>query len=99
VKGRHVFGFHRRQGHGTAIVVVPRLIAGLLAGVHEAPLGEVVWQDTQLLVPGIDPHWDWHNVLTGEAVVFTEHNGEPALALAQLLGHCPVALLVAQDRL
>ena len=99
VKGQHVFGFCRAQDHCTAIVVVPRLIAGLLAGVHEAPLGEVVWQDTQLLVPGMNPHWDWHNVLTGEAVVFTEHNGEPALALAQLLGHCPVALLVAQAHL
>ena len=99
VKGQHVFGFCRAQDHCTAIVVVPRLIAGLLAGVHEAPLGEAVWQDTQLLVPGMNPHWDWHNVLTGEAVVFTEHNDEPALALAQLLGHCPVALLVAQAHL
>jgi maltooligosyltrehalose synthase len=70
-----------------------------LAGVHEAPLGEFVWQDTQQLVPGMNPPWDWHNVLTSEAVVFTEHNGKPALALAQLLGHCPVALLVAQAHL
>lgn len=79
--------------------MVPRLIAGLLAGAHEAPLGEAVWQDTHLLVPGINLRWDWRNVLTGEPAVFTEHNGEPALALAQLLGHCPVALLVAQDHL
>jgi (1->4)-alpha-D-glucan 1-alpha-D-glucosylmutase len=97
VKEQHVFGFHRSQGRRAAIVAVPRLIAGLLAGVHGAPLGEAVWQDTQLLVPGINPRWDWRNVLTGEPVIFTEHNGEPALILAQLLGHCPVALLVAQD--
>jgi maltooligosyltrehalose synthase len=99
VKGQHVFGFCRCQGPWAAIVVVPRLIAGLLAGTHEAPLGEAVWQDTQLLVPGMHPQWDWRNVLTGEPVGFTETHGEPALTLAQLLEHCPVALLVAQEHL
>jgi (1->4)-alpha-D-glucan 1-alpha-D-glucosylmutase len=94
-KGQHVFGFSRCQGNRAAIVAVPRLIAGLLAGTHEAPLGEAVWQDTQLLMPDVDPRWDWRNVLTGEPVVFTRDNGQPALALAELLGHCPVALLVA----
>jgi len=95
-KGQYVFGFSRCQGHRAAIVVVPRLIGGLLAGSHEAPLGEAVWQDTRLLVPGIDSCWHWRNVLTGESIVFTEDESQPALALAELLGHCPVALLVAQ---
>lgn len=94
-KCRHVFGFSRCQGDCAAIVVVPRLIAGLLAETHEAPLGEAVWQDTQLLVPGIDPRWHWRNVLTGEPVVFTVDSGQPMLVLAELLAHCPVALLVA----
>jgi (1->4)-alpha-D-glucan 1-alpha-D-glucosylmutase len=98
-KGQYVFGFSRCQGNRAAIVAVPRLLAGLLAGTHEAPLGEAVWQDTQLLMPGVDPHWDWRNVLTGEPVVFTRDNGQPALALAELLGFCPVALLVAQEDL
>jgi maltooligosyltrehalose synthase len=80
-------------------VAVPRLITGLLAGNHDTPLGDAVWQDTQLLVPGIDPHWDWRNVLTGEPVVFTADDGQPTLALAALLKHCPVALLVAQTDL
>jgi (1->4)-alpha-D-glucan 1-alpha-D-glucosylmutase len=99
IKGQYVFGFSRCQGNRAAIVVVPRLIGGLLAGTHDAPLGEAVWQDTQLLTPGIEPHWDWHNVLTGEPAVFTTDDGQPALALAELLGHCPVALLVAQTDL
>jgi (1->4)-alpha-D-glucan 1-alpha-D-glucosylmutase len=94
-KSQYVFGFSRCQGRRAAIVVVPRLIVGLLAGTHEAPLGEAVWQDTRLLVPGIDSRWHWRNVLTGEPVVFTEDDGQPTLALAELLGHCPVALLVA----
>ena len=96
VKGQYVFGFSRCQGNRAAIVAVPRLIGGLLAGTHDAPLGEAVWQDTQLLTPEINPHWDWRNVLTGEPVVFAAADGQPTLALAELLGHCPVALLVAQ---
>jgi maltooligosyltrehalose synthase len=72
------------------------MIGGLLAGTHTTPLGEAVWQDTQLLTPGIDPRWDWHNVLTGEPVAFAADDAQPTLALAELLGHCPVALLVAQ---
>jgi len=95
-KGQYIFGFSRCQGNRAAIVAVPRLIVGLLAGTHKAPLGEAVWQDTRLLVPEIDSRWDWRNVLTGEPVVFAEDNGQPTLALAELFGHCPVALLVAQ---
>ncbi len=95
-QGQYVFGFSRCQGHRAAIVAVPRLIGGLLAGTHDAPLGEAVWQDTRLLVPGVDARWDWRNVLTGEPVVFATDDSQPTLALAELLGHCPVALLVAQ---
>jgi (1->4)-alpha-D-glucan 1-alpha-D-glucosylmutase len=98
-KGQYVFGFSRCQSHCAAIVAVPRLVVGLLAGNHDTPLGEAVWQDTRLLVPGIDPSWDWRNVLTGEPVVFATDDGQPSLALVELLGHCPVALLVAQTNL
>jgi (1->4)-alpha-D-glucan 1-alpha-D-glucosylmutase len=96
IKGQYVFGFSRCQDNRAAIVAVPRLIGGLLAGTHDVPIGEVVWQDTQLLTPGIEPRWNWRNVLTGEPVVFAMDAGQPTLALAELLGHCPVALLVAQ---
>jgi (1->4)-alpha-D-glucan 1-alpha-D-glucosylmutase len=98
-KGQYIFGFGRCQDNRAALVAVPRLIGRLLAGTHEAPLGEAVWQDTRLLVPGIDTRWDWRNVLTGEPVVFATDDGQPTLALAELLGHCPIALLVAQENL
>jgi (1->4)-alpha-D-glucan 1-alpha-D-glucosylmutase len=54
-----------------------------------------VWQDTRLLVPGINPQWHWRNVLTGEPVAFAVDDGQPALAMAELLAHFPVALLMA----
>jgi (1->4)-alpha-D-glucan 1-alpha-D-glucosylmutase len=95
-KAVHVFGFSRRQGERAAIVAVPRLIARLLADSHEAPLGEAVWHDTALHVPGIDAQQTWRHVLTGEPVHMAMEDGQPTLAVADLLAHFPVALLMAQ---
>ena len=61
-----------------------------------APLGEAVWQDTTLLVPDMGPPRPWHNVLTGESVRGAVEEGHTTLAVAQLLAHCPVALLMAE---
>jgi (1->4)-alpha-D-glucan 1-alpha-D-glucosylmutase len=94
----HVFGFVRRQGHQGAIVMLPRLVARLLSDGHEAPLGEAVWHDTRVLVPGAEPQWGWQNVLTGEPVTFACEDGQPTLAVAEVLAHFPVALLVAHHQ-
>jgi (1->4)-alpha-D-glucan 1-alpha-D-glucosylmutase len=95
-KGAHVFGFGRRQGDRTAIVAVPRLIARLREDGHEAPLGEAVWQDTRLCVPGIDPQQAWRHVFTGELVRTGLEDGQPTLAVADLMAQFPVALLMAR---
>jgi (1->4)-alpha-D-glucan 1-alpha-D-glucosylmutase len=95
-KGAHIFAFSRRQGDRTAIVAVPRLIAGLLADSHEPPLGEAVWEDTRLRMPGIDPRQTWRHVFTGEAVRIAMEGGQPTVAVAELLAQFPVALLMAQ---
>jgi (1->4)-alpha-D-glucan 1-alpha-D-glucosylmutase len=95
-KGVHVFGFSRRFGDRTAIVAVPRLIARLLADGHAAPLGEAVWEDTRLRVPGIDPQQTWRHVFTGEPVRMAMEDGQPTLVVAELLAQFPVALLMAQ---
>jgi hypothetical protein len=39
----------------------------------------------------------WHNVYTGEPVTLASEDGQPALAVAEGLAHCPGALLVVQD--
>jgi (1->4)-alpha-D-glucan 1-alpha-D-glucosylmutase len=95
-KGAHVFGFSRRQGDQAAIVAVPRLIARLLANGHQAPLGEAVWQDTRLRMPGINPQQTWRHVFTGEPVRMAMEDGQPTLAVADLMAQFPVALLMAQ---
>jgi (1->4)-alpha-D-glucan 1-alpha-D-glucosylmutase len=96
-KRPHIFGFVRRQGNCGAIVILPRLMARLLSDGQEAPLGEGVWHDTKVLVPGVEPQWSWHNVFTGEPVTFASEDGQPTLAVAEVLAHFPAALLVAQD--
>jgi (1->4)-alpha-D-glucan 1-alpha-D-glucosylmutase len=97
-KGAHIFGFSRRQGDRTAIVAVPRLIAGLLADSHEGPRGGAVWQDTRLRMPDIDPRQTWRHVFTGEPVRIAVEDGQSTVAVAELLAQFPVALLMAQPQ-
>ena len=96
-KRQHVFGFARWQGNHGAIVVVPRLVAGLLQTGQDTPVGKKVWQDTQLLLPRVNPHRAWHNVFTGEPVTMTVQDGFSTVALAETMGHFPVALLMMPE--
>jgi (1->4)-alpha-D-glucan 1-alpha-D-glucosylmutase len=95
-KREHVFGFVRRQGARTVLVVVPRLVARLLQDGHAAPLGEAVWQDTTLRVPGPHQHRGWRNVLTGVPISVAAEDDQTTLAIAELFAHFPMALLVAE---
>jgi (1->4)-alpha-D-glucan 1-alpha-D-glucosylmutase len=95
-KAGHVFGFSRRQGNRAAIVVVPRLIARLLADIHQVPVGEAVWQDTRLRVPGINPQHTWRHVFTGEPIRMAVKDGQATFAVADLMAQFPVALLMVQ---
>src|SRR5579884_3176353 len=85
----NVFGFVRRQGDRWAVAVVPRLLTGLIPGERQLPLGPV-WQDTRLLLPGIDPQARFRNVFTGESASLREEPGGLALPLAEALTHFPV---------
>ena len=100
----HVCGFARQLGHRTVLTVVPRLIAGLMADSSSGPLGADVWRDTCVALPeGSDMTHRYRNVFTGEIVtphakiaVGSQDDVEvqrPVLLLAEILSHCPVALL------
>jgi hypothetical protein len=47
-----------------------------------------------LQLPGANPHQTWHNVFTGASVTLAEIDGSPAVAVAELLTHFPVALCI-----
>jgi (1->4)-alpha-D-glucan 1-alpha-D-glucosylmutase len=96
-KREHLFGFSRRHAGHEAIVVVPRLIGRLLPDGFTMPLGEGIWQDTRLLIEGIDRQRGWRDAFTGELATFSLDEGRPSLRAAELMGHFPVALLVTSE--
>ena len=93
---QHVFGFARRHGNQVAIAVAPRLVTRL-AGLEGLPLGETIWQDTQFLLPGVEPSLKWRNIFTGQEVAASpdEENGS-RLRLSEVFADFPVALLMAR---
>ena len=95
-RGDHVFGFSRRLGDRQAIVAVPRLLTRLVPGPEGLPLGAEVWQNTRLLLPDVEPKLLWHNLFTGETLTCVDPQGQPALSLAEVFAHFPVALLLSQ---
>jgi (1->4)-alpha-D-glucan 1-alpha-D-glucosylmutase len=93
-RAEQVFGFARRRGDVWAVVAVPRLLTRLI-GPGEVPLGPAAWQDTVLLLPGVDPALKLRNVYTGERLAFAEREGKPCLHLAEVFASFPVALFEA----
>jgi (1->4)-alpha-D-glucan 1-alpha-D-glucosylmutase len=87
-KAAHVFAFLRHHGTTAALAVAPRLPAGLVPEGSRPPVGRDVWGDTVLSLPEGFRAGRWENVFTGEALA-----GD-SLALGEVLGAFPVALLV-----
>jgi (1->4)-alpha-D-glucan 1-alpha-D-glucosylmutase len=88
-KAGHLLCFARVAGDSAALVLVPRLVATLLAGEERVPVGPQVWADTAVMLPPELPAARWSNVFTGEVV---ETSADRTLAVAQILGPFPVAL-------
>ena len=85
------------DGGQGVIVVVPRLIAGLLAGRSIPPLGQDVWSETAIVVPGLFSQARLRDVLTGEAVEARELGGGGYhLPVAEILSGFPVAVLATE---
>ena len=87
-KRDHVVAFARRLGEREAIVVVPRLVAGLMKSEPVAPTG-AVWLDTTLIVPGLADETAYRDAFTGSVV----HLNDGGLTLRDILATFPVALL------
>ena len=89
-KADHVVAFIRKDEHASVLVVVPRLVANVLADSNLPPIGSNVWQDTQVLLPGGTVSEKYQNAFTGEAKDIP-HAGS-SIGLSELLAHFPVAL-------
>jgi (1->4)-alpha-D-glucan 1-alpha-D-glucosylmutase len=86
----HAFGFIRRHENTSAIAVVPRLIAGLVPDGDVPPIGERVWGDTRLRLPGPTPRC-YRHALTGVCASVVEGT----LRLADVFSEAPVAIMRA----
>ena len=61
----HVCAFVRRHEGRLAVAAAPRLMTRLVADRRPAA-GAAVWEDTRLLLPGVEPGRRWRNLFTGE---------------------------------
>jgi (1->4)-alpha-D-glucan 1-alpha-D-glucosylmutase len=103
-KANHVVAFERKYEGLTALVIAPRLVAGLINdvgvastengadtdGADNPPLESQIWGDTHVLL-SCNCREKYRNVLTGEAL---EAEGE--VGAAQAFANFPVALFVKE---
>jgi (1->4)-alpha-D-glucan 1-alpha-D-glucosylmutase len=93
LKREHLFAFARIHADQAAVVVVPRLLAGVIEDPTELPVGESVWGDTKVTMPSWKDESPYRNVLTGSRLVTRPDDGRQAIAAAEILRDCPVALM------
>jgi (1->4)-alpha-D-glucan 1-alpha-D-glucosylmutase len=93
VAHKHVCAFSRRLDRQSILTVFPRLITGLNADPSLPPLGAQAWGDTWINVPNGAGTSRYRNLFTDEILVPKEQDGRYVLLLAELLSHCPVALM------
>jgi len=72
-------------------------VAGLTDNGARLPLGQEVWGDTWVALPGGLPEGSYVNVFTGAEVGMTTTTVGPALLVGEILAEFPVALLKAGD--
>jgi (1->4)-alpha-D-glucan 1-alpha-D-glucosylmutase len=95
VRGRHaqhVCAFARVQDDAAAIAIVPRLVEKL-CGAAAAPLGEVAWSDTRVILPDALAA-TYADVFTGASIACA---GEQELPLATACANFPVVLLIREN--
>jgi (1->4)-alpha-D-glucan 1-alpha-D-glucosylmutase len=96
VAGAHrenAVGFVRADDNAAFLTVVPRLTVALTGQRLVPPLGEAIWDDTSLTIPGGTPGEAWRNLLTGETLTTAGPDGRATLAMADVFRILPVALL------
>ncbi len=86
----HIVAIARQSGNTVAIAIAPRFFTSLIQP-GEFPIGEQVWEDTQLELPQGMPS-AWKNAITAETL---QVDGK--VAIGQALKHFPVALLISQS--
>lgn len=92
----HVVAFARTLDEETVIAAVPRLVARFMREPDGFPLGDAVWAETWLTVPGA-PGARFRDRFTGAVLESVARDGRAVLPLAALFACFPVALLERVD--
>lgn len=85
----HIVAFARHEGPSWAITIAPRFFTGLVEVGHY-PLGNGLWQDTRIILPGVTPA-KWNDTISSHEVLAREGH----IRVGEALEHLPVALLVS----
>jgi (1->4)-alpha-D-glucan 1-alpha-D-glucosylmutase len=91
-KANHVVAFARKSGTTRALVVVPRLVAGLLNDIDLPPIGPRIWDDTHVLLPFRSCSEKCRNAFTGEVLDLEETDEYAKIGVSKALAKFPVAL-------
>jgi (1->4)-alpha-D-glucan 1-alpha-D-glucosylmutase len=88
----HVVAFARMSAKSNVLVVVPHLVAGLLDDADVPPIGERVWEDTEIVLPFCTCSDKYRNIFTGELLETQKIDGGEKISVSLLLADFPVAV-------
>lgn len=92
-RSKHVVAFMRQLGESNVVVAVPRLCSQLTIGELRLPIGEQVWSDCKIQLPGL-PATYYRDIFTG----IEQHCADGILRVENLFGKLPYALLTSEPR-
>jgi (1->4)-alpha-D-glucan 1-alpha-D-glucosylmutase len=93
----HVVAFARRDEEDEVIVAVPRLVVGLTGKELVEPIGPEIWGETRLVLPDVEAGRRYQDVFSGLTVKTKAAQEGAVLALAEVFGVWPFALLEGVD--
>jgi (1->4)-alpha-D-glucan 1-alpha-D-glucosylmutase len=91
-----VVGLARTLGGEQVLTIVPRLVAGLTREATVLPLGEEIWQDTVVEIPGAAAGDCYRDPLSDSVVVVGAEANVPVIRAADAFRVAPFALLVRE---
>ncbi len=92
-RAAHVLAYARGHGRHVLITIAGRLFAQLMPDPGQLPLGDGVWGDTTVEIPGLAEGATLINVLTGERLAV--RGGR--IRLAEAFAHFPGAALLGEQ--
>ena len=91
-QSRHIIGFARLLEADFVVVITPRFVFDLIAGVDRPLIPADRWGDTAIVLPDV-----LHGRPTCDALTGSRYEATATLSAAKVLSRFPVAMLVAAD--